>query len=183
MPIASFAPSQLFSRNNTLATAIKLLLLSLPAAFSQAQEEGQALNPVGRALAEKGAETCAPRAHELTNYMGFGTGAGVNLLLPNKDPDKRIAPVAMEVLTEETGSVYVSATFAPDGSGGCGATYDAVSYWPQSCDSLKAGRFDNTEDEGVIKERIRVLNSGPVSRIFLMPAGEGCVAIKKEMVY
>ena len=41
--------------------------------------------------------------------------------------------------------------------------------------------FKNLKREGVLKENIVVLGGGPV-KVFLMPAGSGCIVIKKEIV-
>lgn len=87
----------------------------------------------------------------------------------------------MEVATEQ-GSAYVSATFAPNQANGCGAAYDAVVYWPLACDALASKQFSSLKKIGMLKKAITVLDGGVATKVFLMPAGTGCVAIKKEIV-
>lgn len=82
----------------------------------------------------------------------------------------------------ETGSAYVSAHFAPNQANGCGAAYDAVAYWPQKCEAVAGKRFATLKKVGQLKKDIAILDGGPALKVFLMPAGTGCVSIKKEVV-
>lgn len=160
------------------------LALSL-AAFGHkalAEEGDNKLNPIAEGVANKGVVQCVERVNQITNYIGFGQGAGAKLLIPNEDPDHRIAPLAMEVSVPGAGPAYVAATFAPGQANGCGAVYDAVIYSPQSCDVLAKEKYGAFEDKGVVSQEIRMLDGGPLTRVFLMPAGAGCISIKKELV-
>ena len=104
------------------------------------------------------------------------------LLMVPGQPDQRLVPVAMEVPVEGS-AVYVSATFAPNQANGCGAAYDAVAYWPQTCDVLERQQFAGMARIGHIKSVITVLDGGSFTKVFLMPAAAiGCVSIKKEVV-
>ena len=99
-----------------------------------------------------------------------------------QQPDTRLLPLALEVPTD-AGSAYVSATFAPGQANGCGATYDAVSYWPQKCEAVAAKQFAGFKRmEQALRKNITVLDGGAATKVFLMPAGSGCVSIKKEVV-
>ncbi len=102
-------------------------------------------------------------------------------MMPPNAPDQRLIPVAMEIQTE-SGSAYVSAQFAPNQANGCGAAYDAVVYWPQKCDAVAGKQFAALKKVGQMKKDITVLDGGIATKVFLMPAGSGCVSIKKEVV-
>ena len=110
-----------------------------------------------------------------------GQQAGGLLMLPSAPADQRLVPLAFELPTP-SGSAYVSASFAPNQANGCGATYDAVVYWPQRCDEVAQQRFGAFKRAGLFKKEIVVLDGGPAAKVFLMPAGSGCVSIKKELV-
>ena len=103
------------------------------------------------------------------------------LMLPAAPADQRLVPFAFELPTS-TGSGYVSASFAPNQANGCGATYDAVVYWPQRCEEVAEQRFGAFKRAGLLKKDIVVLDGGPATKVFLMSAGSGCVSIKKELV-
>jgi len=141
-----------------------------------------AANAVTQAAVQHGVLTCVSRINQVTNFLGFGPQAGALLMAHAQQPDTRLLPLAMEVPTE-AGSTYVSATFAPGQANGCGAAYEAVSYWPQKCDAVAAKQFAGFKrTEQALRKSITVLDGGSATKVFLMPAGSGCVAIKKEVV-
>ncbi len=70
----------------------------------------------------------------------------------------------------------------PNQANGCGAAYDAVVYWPLKCDAVAAKQFASLKKVGQLKKDISVLDGGVATKVFLMPAGSGCVSIKKEVV-
>lgn len=103
------------------------------------------------------------------------------LMLPSNAVDQRILPLVMEIPTA-AGSAYVSASFAPNQINGCGGTYDAVVYWPQKCSTVAMTQFAALKSVGQLKSGITILDAGLAAKVFLMPAGVGCVSIKKEVV-
>ena len=138
-------------------------------------------NAVTRAAVGQNILKCASRVEQVSNFLGYGANAGAMLMPAPQDGDNRIAPLLMEAPTPE-GVAYVSATFAPNQSNGCGATYDAVMYWPKSCDAVASQQFDKLRRVGMLKKDIAVLDGGAATKVLLMPAGSGCVSIKKEVV-
>lgn len=165
-----------------------LFLLSAPqgvsaqGAVSEMQPAGNnGVNGVTQAAVQQGALTCASRINQVSNFLGFTPQAGALLMMSPNQPDQRLIPLAMEVPADQ-GAAYVSATFAPNQVNGCGATYDAVVYWPQKCALVASGQFANLKPVGQLKANIMVLDGGVATKVFLMPAGSGCVSIKKEVV-
>lgn len=142
---------------------------------------GSGVNAITQAAVQKGALICASRINQVSNFLGFGPQAGAMLMMPPSQPDQRLIPLAMEVLAEGS-SAYVSATFAPNQANGCGAAYDAVVYWPQKCEAVAAQQFAGLKRAGQMKTNITMFDGGPATKVFLMPAGSGCVSIKKEVV-
>lgn len=153
-----------------------------PAAAPTAAPAGSSgANAVTQAAVKQGALACASRINQVSNFLGFGPQAGALLMMPPGQPDQRLIPLAMEVPVEGS-SAYVSATFAPNQANGCGAAYDAVVYWPQKCEAVAAKQFASLKRAGQLKTNITMLDGGPATKVFLMPAGSGCVSIKKEVV-
>lgn len=138
-------------------------------------------NAVTRAAVGQNILKCASRVEQVSNYLGFNANAGAFLMGSPQDGDNKITPLLMEVPTPD-GVAYVSATFAANQSNGCGVTYDALTYWPKSCESLANEQFQQLKRVGMLKKDILVLNGGASMKVFLMPAGSGCVSIKKEVV-
>lgn len=150
-----------------------------PASGNAASSNGA--NAVTQAAVQKGVLTCASRINQVSNFLGFGPQAGALLMTPPSQPDQQLIPLAMEIPTE-SGSAYVSASFAPNQANGCGAAYDAVVYWPQKCEAVAAKQFAGLKRIGQMKMSITVLDGGVTTKVFLMPAGSGCVSIKKEVL-
>ena len=138
-------------------------------------------NSITQAAFQKGILNCAARINQLTNSVGFSSQAGAVLMIPPAQADQRLIPVAMEIPMEK-GVAYVSATFAPNQANGCGATYDGVVFWQKSCDEVAATLFADMKATGKINREITMLDGGAAIKAFLMPAGSGCVSIKKEVV-
>lgn len=140
-----------------------------------------ATNVVTQAAVQKGVFNCAGRINQVVNFLGFTEKAGAVLMIPPAQPDSRLIPLTMEIPVEG-GVAYVSASFAPNQANGCGATYDSVVYWPQSCGKVKENQFKTLKETGKISKEIRILDGGEGIKFFLMPAGSGCISIKKEVV-
>jgi hypothetical protein len=151
------------------------------ASAPQAQAAPAGPNAVTRAAVGKNILKCASRVEQVSSFLGYGANAGALLMAAPQDGDNRIAPLLMEAPTPE-GVAYVSATFAPNQSNGCGATYDAVMYWPKSCEAVASQQFEKLRRVGMLKKDIAVLDGGTATKVLLMPAGSGCVSIKKEVV-
>lgn len=138
-------------------------------------------NAITRSALKIGVQACAGRIEQVTNFLGFGPQAGAAIIQPPNNPNQRLTPVSMEVPTQN-GAAYVTASFAPNQANGCGATYDAVVFWPERCDAVAGKQFSNFKKTGMLKKDITMLDGGSATKVYLMPAGNGCVAIKKEIV-
>ena len=138
-------------------------------------------NSLAQAIFSQGAQACATRVSQVTSFLGATSSTGAVLMVPENAPNQRLFPLSMEVTTPH-GSAYVSATFAPNQINGCGAAYDAVMYWPENCALVASTEFSAIRNVGALGRFVTVLDGGPGTKIFLMPAGGGCVSIKKEVV-
>lgn len=139
-------------------------------------------NAITQAAVRSGVLNCVSRINQVTNFVGAGTStSGAVLFVPPAQPDQRLAALSMEVRNGALTS-YVSANFAPNQANGCGAVYDAVTWWPDSCDTVANRSFGTLRKIGAVQREIVVLDGGQATKVFLMPAGKGCVSIKKEVV-
>lgn len=152
-----------------------------PSAAPQQAPSTPPSNGITQAAVQQGILNCAGRINQVTNFLGFNNQAGALLMTPPNAADQRLIPLAMEIPTEAA-SAYVSVAFAPNQANGCGASYDAVVYWPQKCEAIASKQFAALKKVGQLKKDITVLDGGLATKVFLMPAGSGCVSIKKETV-
>ena len=163
--------------------------MPLPVAASSAAGLGKAL---GELFVRAGAVTCAPRVEQVGDLLLQGGEAGVFLFLPESAVDQRQIGLALEIASPVGGpgsnsgsgspSAYASADFSPSVDGTCGASYQAIAYWPGSCAEVAKTRFSANKSLGVVKRSIMMLELSKFGRIFLMPAGAGCVSIKRELL-
>ena len=117
---------------------------------------------------------------QFLGYQAANTGA---LLMPGAGPaDRALLGISLELPTADSVG-YVTSVFVPDPANGCIGSYDAVVYWPRICSEVASQVFGGARPVGALQQRIQMLEVGPSSRIFLMPAGaQGCVSIKRELI-
>ncbi len=78
-------------------------------------------------------------------------------------------------------STKLVTTFAPTTNGRVAAVYDTVQYVAKSCEEVEKTIFKDLKRKGNLGKDIVILDGRSVT-IFLMPAGPGCVVIRKEVV-
>ena len=170
------------------ASASTVMAQNSPAPAAGAEAQAQAPSAEGpngmtRAAVQRGILQCAARVEQVSKFTGFGPQAGGVLLAPANPADQRLFAMQMEVPAGASSNSLVDMDFAPNQANGCGAAYQAVSYWAQSCDQVANKQFAQLKRLQPIKRDVAVLDGGPATKVFLMRAGDnGCVSIKKEIV-
>jgi hypothetical protein len=166
-----------------------------PVAASAATPPAQAQAPLTRAtgtptygpgralrdtLQRAGVVACGARSEQVGDFL-LGEGvAGAFLFLPDTWPDRRMTGVALEIASP-AGVAFASLDLAPEPDG-CGASYEAIRYWPQPCAAVARSDFEQIKPVGLLKQHIMALELSKLGRVFLMPAGTGCVSIKRELL-
>ena len=154
----------------------------MPLAATAVPVQSGAPNSLTQAAVQAGALSCAARVEQVTRFVGFGSGVGASLMVPAQPADQRLFAVQMELSAGATSPTLVDITFAPQQANGCGASYEAISYWAQGCEALAAGPFAQLKRVTALQKEILLLDGGSALRVVLIPAGTGCVSVKKEIV-
>lgn len=140
------------------------------------------LNSLAQVAQKAGVVDCLGRINQVSNFLVSGSQqSGASLIIPQQAANERMTSIAFEIKTPQVLS-YASAEFAPLATS-CGGTYETVTHWQNSCKDVANKGYAKLKFVGAIQSSILVLEGGPQLRVFLMPAGSGCVAIKKEVVY
>ncbi len=139
-------------------------------------------NAIAGAAAKSGVSKCLGRINQVTNFVTANSQSGTYLFVSPKQPDKSIISANLEVQAQNA-LTFASASFAPTGSDGCGGMYEAVTYWGENCDAVGAKGFPQLKKLGVIQRHVQVMQGEGTMRLFLMPAGQGCISIKKEVIF
>jgi len=141
------------------------------------QPADPSVHAVTQAAVKLGILSCLKRINQVTTFLTANAKSGV-LIIPSKDqPDQHIFSTSFEILPPDDSIIYASASFFPNND----AVYDTVQYVDKGCEELEKTVFKHLKRKSVLKENIILLDSGKV-KVFLMPAGNGCVVIKKEVV-
>jgi hypothetical protein len=182
VPLA-MAPVQAQTRANTeLPVSSPVAPTATPAAAQPATSASR-LHPITLAAAEQGVFSCSGRINQVVSALGVNDKSGVALMLPPVQQDQRLVPLALEMPTTLGNAAYISATFAPNQANGCGASYDAVVYWPQNCNDLSQQSYAAFKLMGRLKKDVLMLDGGANIKVFLLPAGAvGCISIRREIV-
>lgn len=140
------------------------------------------LNSVAQAAQKAGVSNCLAKINQVSTFLTNGAQqSGASLWLAPQTPDEHIGSLSLEVKAPQVLS-YASADFAPTASG-CGASYEAITHWQNSCKDVATKGYAQLKFIGAIQSNILVLEGGPQLKVYLMPAGKGCVAIKKEVIF
>lgn len=142
----------------------------------------QTANTITQAALKNGVRVCAGRINQVTNFLAAGVkDAGYMMFYPKNNPDKQMISVSMEIPIKDS-PAYASASFAPGQGNYCGGMYETVVYWPNKCSEVAEKQFGTFKKAGSLSKNVLIRDGGPSLKVFLMPAGTGCVAIKKEIV-
>jgi hypothetical protein len=139
-------------------------------------------NGLAQTAINSGIVDCVGRIQQVTDFLTANSKSGAFLFIAPSDTNRHIVSTSLEIQAHGASS-YASASFAPVGNSGCDALYETVSYWGNRCEDVANRAFPSLPPAGKLGETITMLDGGPNLRIFLMPAGQGCLSIKKELVY
>jgi hypothetical protein len=174
------------SSGNQFIKSVVIVLFLIVFVAAPANAHAKAAKPVVNAITEAamkaGVKSCKDRINQVSNFLTANTNSGWLLFQPTSQPDQRLISVSMEAATKDVASAYVSESFAPNQANGCAGMYETVVYWEAGCPDVAKKQFTTFKGAGVLSKNISILDGGAGVRVFLMPAGKGCVAIKKEVL-
>jgi len=140
------------------------------------------INPVEMLARQVGASRCADMARRVGDQVvGASPSAGV-VLAPSGSTDQALISASIET-RDAQGMHFVSAFLAPNARNGCDGGYDDIRYWPKVCDQLVIDELRGLSAIHPLGPEIGTLVAGASQRIYLMPAGAGCVSIRKEILF
>jgi hypothetical protein len=141
------------------------------------QQANSSVSAVTQAAVKMGVLSCVSRINQVVTFFTANNQSGVFIFPVQNPPDQHVFSTSFELLASGDSTIYATASFFPNKD----AVYDTVEYVNKGCDELEKTVFKNLKRVGVIKKNIVMLDGGAV-KVFLMPAGSGCVVIKKEVV-
>ncbi len=148
-----------------------------------------AASPIQRlnaALAQIRMTTCAPVFQQAGAFI-FESGEA-NFTVQPLGPDANRWPTVVTIesshLSQTPGrgaqTRVTTLVIAPAGT--CSGMYTQVIYWAEACSALKTRVFTGFTPDKPLLARVMVSEANPGLQLYLMPAGTGCVSIKKELI-
>ena len=154
-----------------------------PASLNAASAGGEpsrmppSVKAVTQAALRFGVFSSLKRIEQVATFLTADNRSGVYAQAPQNPPDQRVFSASFELVRPDNATLYASASFFPNND----AVYDTVEYVEMSVEQVETEVFKELKRIGVLHEKIIMLDAGAV-KVFLMPAGSGCVVIKKEVL-
>ena len=160
-----------------------LLLLLTRSVFAESQAaKPVVINPLTQALTQSGVVHCQGRVQQVAEFLSSGMNSGVSLLMPSDHINDHLISVSMEVFDGKA-MFYANMDFAPLLAYGCDASFETIVYWSNACEVVAKSQFAQAKKSGKMRQFIQVLTFSENLQIFLMPAGNGCISIKKQALF
>jgi len=126
-----------------------------------------------------GVKQCMPAVNSLAKFVTEDLPHGSNVTYDPKLRDKDPVYAVTEInAVDDMKLSFMS--FVPLAGNRCATTYLNAIYRPQSCLSVSR-QFSDFHYVGELKTKVALLTKGTIST-YLMPAGEGCMIFKQEVV-
>ena len=135
------------------------------------------VNIVTQTAVKFGVLSCISRINQVASFLTANVSSGIFIFPPQSEPDRHIFSTSFELLRPDDSTIYASASFFPNQD----AVYDTVEYVNMGPEELEKTVFKDLKRVSVLKKNIILLDGGKV-KVFLMPAGNGAVVIKKEVI-
>lgn len=165
------------------AATLLALVFAVVAAPVQSQTVPSGLSAIAEAAAQRGVVRCLGKIDALARSLAEKHDIGVFIFNDLAGPDSRTVSISMELSPSPSGgSAYASASFTPNALGGCEVLVESVLYWSSRC-ALVGLAYPGYESTGPLLANIEARSPTGSARLFLMPAGTGCISIEKSVYY
>ncbi|MCK4905031.1 hypothetical protein KAS42_02140 [bacterium] len=141
------------------------------------QPSASATNPIAQAAVKAGVTSSIGRINQIVKFLTTNNQSGAYMFPIQNPPDEHVFSTSFEIITPDNAIIYATANFFPNQD----TVYDTVEYVNKGGEELEKTVFKDLKRVGILKKNIIALDGGAV-KIFLMPAGSGCIVIKKEIV-
>lgn len=140
------------------------------------------IHPLAENLAKMGAFSCAEKANQIGNFLGGDTAPDLIIHTPQDSPNNRLLMSTMIIHDSDKQVVAGSISMAPNQVNGCGASYHAVSFFGKACMSATAEKYPSLKFQSINKTDTQIAVINKSLWILAMPAGNGCIFIKEEIL-
>lgn len=138
------------------------------------------MDRLGSQLARAGVKRCAPIVRAVAAFVTENSNAAFVVRSLGANPDTSPLNVTVESAHAQLGTTrYATITVIPMEN--CSGFYEQTIYWGATCDVVKQRNFANFPAGRPILRNIQLSSLSKTVSLQLLPAGQGCVTIKKEI--
>ncbi len=140
------------------------------------------LERLDAALQQVGMTLCAPAVERAAKFL-FQDGEA-NFVVQPLGPDANRWPTVITIESAHLtmGRTRLATLVAAPGIG-CPGFYTQTISWAEPCDVLKRTVFSGFSASHKLLKAVDVSELNAAVQVYLMPAGNGCVSVKKEMFH
>lgn len=150
-----------------------------PAAPVPRSDQG---HPLAVNLATIGALACVERANQVAMFIDPRVSSQTIVHTPENNPNQRLLMATMVIESEKNGYTLGNVALAPGQANGCGGSYHTVSYVDMPCAKAAEKNFPDLKFNKLNQLEVGIAIVGKNMWIIAMPAGNGCVFEKEEVV-
>ena len=128
-----------------------------------------------------GIKKCLSEIKGITDFIIANKPHGSHSTWSSKNTDESIYSSTIEI--NHTNDLNVTSIFiTPTINNKCSIAYERVAYLGKSCIALSKEDFSKFDYKGELNKTVSILSRESGGHLYLMPAGEGCIAIRKEII-
>lgn len=167
----------------TLLVAVGLVAAICPTraqGVNQPSAAPSSLERLSAQLAKAGVKRCAPIIRAVAAFVTESGSAAFVVKPLGAAPDTSPVVITVESAHAALGTTrYATISVVPSES--CAGFYEQTIYWPASCTAVKGQNFANFPATKPLLRNVQVSAASPTVSLQMMPAGPGCITMKKEI--
>jgi hypothetical protein len=133
-------------------------------------------------MAKLGAFSCAAKTNQVANFLSPAGSDTALLHVPTGNADRSLISASLFMPMGPKQVAVANITVAPNQANGCGATYQTFFYHAKACKQAMAEIYPNLKTQPVGDSGVDLGGINRNAQVFSVPAGEGCILIKQEVV-
>lgn len=154
-----------------------------PGSRATGQATGGRENTVVTGARAWGITTCSRQIASMSDYLTAGTVFAANATSDRRNPDRAIFSTALATRSRANGAISWSNMTVVPVSGGCNSAYETVAYFKGTCTAVRNAQFADFGTRVEFGDAVELYVNKGGAALYLMPAGEGCVTIRNQIIY
>lgn len=137
---------------------------------------------VAAAAAQLRMSACASQLQTIVTFLLEGQDGNFTLQPLGPDSNRWPVVVALESSHPANGRTRLATIIVSPGAG-CSGFYQQTIWWAEPCSQVKRSLFADFQNPRLLHREVQVSEANAALQLYLMPAGSGCVSVKKELFH